>query len=185
MAFAIAPISAEADNLSWHELRIGQMAYLNDDGGQAFPLCRDYDKYLAFAKRGDDCGPRRPAGSVVKITKIYNGEVPVVGIQSTTAGWRGYCEVVNLTPIILVGTKIDKVTTGNAIPSMYMYRNFETEVQLGSPVVLQLLKQTPPDGNADFQVRVLTGKRAGTVGWALLINERIHNTEHTAKILGD
>ncbi len=202
-ALAIASLATRAGakpNAEFARLKVGQVGYLaalleSDNDPRTRPVCRTMAQEIAFWRsQVNDC-PHRRWGTEVVVTDIRPGlsddrtimlhkSIPFFAIRSRDGRWTGWVQGGDVMPIIPPGTRIRMTTVGNAVPSVYRNKSDAVghDVQIGSPVTVEVIRQEPPSGDCPLLVRVLTGPKTGTTGWTCN-DGTIEGTNYTSAFL--
>lgn len=183
IGFRSATPADAAVNADWARLRVGQTAYLDggaEDGDPGYTLvCHTLSQLIAFFHMDvNDCTPHRKMGTVVIVTAIQPGfddsskinggiskDIAFVAIRAVKGSWTGWVQQIDLEPIIPVGTRIELKSVNDVPPSISRTASSSVDVSIGSPVMVELLRQAPPSENCNRYVRVLDDPKAGSTGW--------------------
>jgi hypothetical protein len=199
LALGLATASCSAASASawpWLDLRIGQVGYLglND---QNYPVCPM--RYIFDLTNDVTTCPTIPRGAVVRILGIQRGmqkttETDTVAVEIQRANGRGrsgWVPVFAVQPIVPVGTRITLHARSNGSemvnPGYWRNRNdpVRSEITLAGTTDAEIVRQLPPDDDADFLVRFLNGPKKGQAGWTVLGGEAtIQGTKRSVAYLG-
>lgn len=188
--------AAIASPVPWLELRIGQVGYLglNDEN---YPVCPM--RYIFDLTQDVQTCPTIPRGEVVRIIGIQRGKQAITGADTIAVeiqrangrGRSGWVVVFAVQPIVPAGTRITlhATHTGGDVINPGYWRNRSdpprSEITLPGTTDVQLIRQVPPDNDADFFVRFLNGPKKGQTGWTVLGSEAtIQGTQRNVAVLG-
>jgi len=169
LALGLATASRSAASASawpWLDLRIGQVGYLglND---QNYPVC--------------------PMRYIFDLTNDVAVEIQ----RANGRGRSGWVPVFAVQPIVPVGTRITLHARNNGSemvnPGYWRNRNdpVRSEITLAGTTDAEIVRQLPPDDDADFLVRFLNGPKKGQAGWTVLGGEAtIQGTKRSVAYLG-
>lgn len=165
-----------APDAPWAHATAGTRAYLTDDGGAATvaTVCKTPE---ALHKTFDGETPAscaaHPHGTLVTILGTQpddawaNGTSLIADVEVQGDGFTGWVPIMELEPLVPAGTHLTCTTIGNATPEIFPSATspLKDRVELGSPASVQLIKQYRYTGDANWYVRVLSGKHAGETGY--------------------
>jgi hypothetical protein len=199
LALGLATASGSAASASawpWLDLRIGQVGYLglND---QNYPVCPM--RYIFDLTNDVTTCPTIPRGTLVRISGIQRGtqkttETDTIAVEIQRANGRGrsgWVPVFAVQPIVPVGTRITLHARDNGSetinPGYWRNRNdpVRNEITLAGTTDAEIVRQLPPDDDADFFVRFLNGPKKGQTGWTVLgVETTIQGTKRNVAYLG-
>ncbi|MDB5069422.1 MAG: hypothetical protein JWM87_533 [Candidatus Eremiobacteraeota bacterium] len=199
VAFGLAMAAGRAAFASawpWLDLRVGQVGYvgLNDEN---YPVCPM--RYVFDLTQDVTTCPTIPRGTLVRVIGIQKGrqattETDMIAVEIQRANGRGrsgWVPLFAVQPIIPTGTRITlhAFNNGNGTVNPGYWRNrndpIRSEVTLPGTTDVELVRQVPPDNDADFLVRFLNGPKKGQTGWTILGSEAtVVGTKRTVAYLG-
>jgi hypothetical protein len=169
---------------SWLKLAPGTSAYARGDGDGATQatVCDSPESYANFAAgagrggchevaQGDVLTVGRPVGTLDQ----DGTKTTIVAVNDAAGATLGVIDASRLRPRIPVGTMLETAGSDGQAPRLWYDREqsllswdsyLSSPAQFISPGLdVEVLDQHAYDGAADVYVKILTGDRAGTMGW--------------------
>jgi hypothetical protein len=179
-----ASSTSSGSSASWLKLAPGVSAYARGDGDGATQatVCDSPESYANFAAGTSLSGCREVArGDVLTVgepvgTLDQDGTKTAIFAVTDAGGSNvGVIDASRLRPRIPAGTILETGGTDGQLPRLWFDREqslMSWGGYLASPAQsipaglrVQVLDQVPYDGAPDVYVKILTGDRAGTMGW--------------------
>lgn len=145
-------------------------------GHKTIVVCRDIAEFHLLMEAMSAC-TQRETGKV-EIEEVYSDQLegfPVIRIRSAAKGWSGVVEGVVITLVLPVGLHIPMASGADSGDVYSLWKtsdaDYNSGIDIGRDATVQILRQLPANGNADFYVRVISGSKKGLVGWMLFDHE--------------